>query len=377
MAIEGPLKELSVQDVLQLLNLARKTGVLTVRSERQRDEAVVHFERGAIVFAARRKANRQLGQQLLRAGKVTEREVERALEIQRQNPSRGLADILLEMGSVDEQDLEHHLRFILEETLYDVLAWDEGYFRFEEREEVTREQGPVRVQVRVESLLMEGARRIDEWARLEAKVPSVESVPVLAAPVEGSDQGPLDLHPSEWEVLAEIAGERDIRQIAADLGRSTFDVAKTVYGLVSTGVVQVLERPARLPEQELQAAVEEVERLVEAGELERAERLATELQTAYPERAELALLVGRVYAAEGRMRAATEAFSLAAGLEPLLPEAHYHLGFAAVRIGELERAARAWDAFLRISGGDSRRPLVAEGLEAVQALNRVLEKAMN
>ena len=60
MAIEGPLKELSIQDVLQLLALANKTGVLTVRSDRLNDEAIVHFSDGAIVFAVRRRSTRRL-----------------------------------------------------------------------------------------------------------------------------------------------------------------------------------------------------------------------------------------------------------------------------------------------------------------------------
>jgi hypothetical protein len=70
-AIEGPLKELGLEDVFQLLELTRKTGVLRIRSERWNDDAVIHFDRGAVVLAARRRSMRRLGQQLLRAGQVT------------------------------------------------------------------------------------------------------------------------------------------------------------------------------------------------------------------------------------------------------------------------------------------------------------------
>ena len=371
MAIEGPLKELGIQDVLQLLELARKTGILTVRSERLNDEAVVHFDRGQIVFAMRRWSLRRLGQQLLRAGKLTERELERALELQRRDPSQRLGRILLEMGSVDEQELERHLRFQLEETIYDLMAWDEGHFRFEEREDITR--GEVNVCVRVESLLMEGARRIDEWTRLESKIPSADSVPVLA-PTEETGAAPLDLHPGEWEVLAEIDGERSLRQIAADLGRSSFDVAKIIYGLVSMGVVQIVERRSRLSERELFLALQEAQRLFDEGDYEAAGKLAADLQSSYPERAELVLLEGRALAAQGRLRAATEAFARAVGLDPFSADAHYHLGFAAVRIGELERAARAWDAFLRLSSNPTRGDTVRQALAAVQALNQVLAR---
>ncbi len=372
MAIEGPLKELSIQDVLQLLQLADKTGVLTVRSDRLNDEAIVHFSRGDIVFAVRRRSTRRLGALLIRAGKLTQRELDRALELQRADPTRRLAEILLEMGSITEDELERQLRFQMEETIYELMAWDEGYFKFEERTEIATQR--LLSRVRVDSLLMEGARRIDEWTRIESKVPGPEAVPVLA-PVTDREATPLDLRTEEWEVLAEIDGDRDIRRLAADLGRSAFDVAKTIYGLVSTGVVQVHGRSSRIPEMQLKTQVSEIERLLGEGKLDEAHRIATDLESAHPERAELAVLCGRTLAAQNRMRAATEAFARAVSLDPLAAEAHLRLGFTAVQTGDLERAAKAWETFVRLSGNGERTRLVHTGLEAVRSLINVLENA--
>src|SRR5688572_2105503 len=371
MAIEGPLAELSIQDVLQLLELAHKTGVLTVRSERLNDEAIIHLSRGAIVFAVRRRSTRRLGQLLIRAGKLTQRELDRALELQRSDPTRRLAEILLEMGSVVEEELERQLRFQMEETIYEVMPWDEGYFKFEERAEIGEQR--LLARVRVESMLMEGARRIDEWTRLESKVPSPEAVPSLAA-VSDREMTPLDLRSDEWEVLAEIDGVRDVRQIAADLGRSAFDVAKIIYGPVSTGVLEVSERQGRMPEMELQKALDDVEALLRAGKAEEAQKLAGQLETSYPERAELAILSGRTLIAQNRMRAATESFARAVGLDPLSAEAHYLLGFAAVRTGELERATRAWDTYLRLAPHGEARQLASQALAALRALTQIVTK---
>jgi hypothetical protein len=373
MAIEGALAELSIQDVLQLLELAHKTGVLTVRSERLNDEAIIHLSRGAIVFAVRRRSTRRLGQLLIRAGKLTQRELDRALELQRTDPTRRLAEILLEMGSVVEEELERQLRFQMEETIYEVMPWDEGYFKFEERGEIGEQR--LLARVRVESLLMEGARRIDEWTRLEAKVPSPEAVPVLAANAE-REMTPLELRSDEWEVLAEIDGDRDVRQLAADLGRSAFDVAKIVYGLVSTGVLEVTERLTRIPELELLGAVDGVETLLNAGRAEEAQKLAAQLETSFPERADLAVLSGRALLAQNRMRAATESFSRAVGLDPLAMDAHYLLGFAAIRTGELERATKAWETFLRLAPNGEPRQLAAQALASLRALTQVVRRVM-
>src|SRR5204863_21867 len=96
------------------------------------------------------------------------------------------------------------------------------------------------VRIPVEALLMEGARRIDEWSRIENRIPHVGVVPSLAPPPEGGG-GELDLLPPEWEVLALIDGERSVRGLATALGRSDFEVAKTLLGLESAGVIVLVD----------------------------------------------------------------------------------------------------------------------------------------
>jgi tetratricopeptide (TPR) repeat protein len=372
MAIEGPLKELSIQDVLQLLDLANKTGILTVRSESLDDESIIHFSKGQIVFAVRRRSTRRLGALLIRSGKLTQRELDQALELQRKDPTRRLAEILLEMGSISEEELERQLKFQMEETIYEIMSWDEGYFRFEEHAEIAQHR--LLARVRVESLLMEGARRIDEWTRLESKIPDAEAVPMLSPTKEG-ESTPLDLRPDEWEVLAEIDAERDVAALAADLGRSTFEVAKIIYGLVSAGVVQVKEMRGAMPEGELHRAIGQVDEMLRSGRLEEAERMSNELEQTYPESPELALLSGKTLTAQGRMRAATEAFARAVSLDPLLAEAHLALGFSAVRTGELRRAADAWKTYLRLSPNGGQGRVVAEALKHVRALDEILQES--
>jgi len=372
MAIEGPLRELGIQDVLQLLELAQKTGVLTVRSERLNDEAIVHFSKGEIVFAVRRRSTRRLGQLLIRAGKLTRGDLDRALDKQRSDPTKRLAEIFVDMGLVNEEELARQLRFQMEETVYELMSWEEGYFKFEERGEIAKQR--LLARVRVDSLLMEGARRLDEWSRLESRVPSPEAIPALA-PATERDVTPLDLSSEEWEVLAEVDGERDIRQIAADLGRSSFDVGKILFGLVAAGIVQVQERHLRMPEEQLRRSIIEVRDLLVAGQIERARKLAADLESAHPDRPDLAVLNGRVLAAQGRLRAASEAFARAVALDPLSAEAHYELGFSAARTGDFDRAVKAWETFVRLSPNGDQRELASSALSAARTLSQAIEKA--
>ncbi|HSQ32668.1 MAG TPA: DUF4388 domain-containing protein [Gemmatimonadaceae bacterium] len=212
MPIEGPLRELGIHDVFQLLDLSRKTGMLRVSSELREDEGVVFFDAGRVVQAAIRS---------------------------KPTPS-------LDASAMSRRELERQIRLQIENVVFELMSWQEGFFSFEER---SRDRMPrdTRISVSAESLLMEGARRIDEWSRIADVIPNLEVVPELA-PVDDQRGGPmLDLLPHEWQVLTMIDGERDLRAIASSLGRDEFEIAKIVYGLATTGVVDVRRAAPRTP----------------------------------------------------------------------------------------------------------------------------------
>ena len=203
MPIEGPLRELGLPDVFQLLDLSRKTGLLHVRSQLRDDEGHVYFDGGRVVQANLRS---------------------------KPTPA-------LDSATLSEREMERRLRGQIETAIYDMMAWREGFFSFEERALNDVPPGS-RVKIATESLLMESARRIDEWSRIADKVPHLLVVPVLAEAAPDHETQ-LDLLPHEWEVLSMIDGVRDLRAIASSLGQAEFDAAKIVYGLVTTGVVEI------------------------------------------------------------------------------------------------------------------------------------------
>lgn len=237
MAIEGPLQDLGIHDVFQLLDLARKSGRLTVRSLARRTEGRVYFDAGAVMHATMTDNPHTLGALLRSAGKITDRELHRATEAQAGGDRRLLGEILVGHGAVTRRDVERYMRQQIESVVFDLFSWKEGTFSFaDERDETVVIDAAVRVTT--ESLLMEGARRIDEWSRMSDRIPSADVIPRLAEPRETDSY--IDLRPAEWEVLAMIDGANSLRDIAVDLGASEFEVAKTVYGMLSTELIEVV-----------------------------------------------------------------------------------------------------------------------------------------
>ncbi|MBA3671178.1 MAG: DUF4388 domain-containing protein, partial [Gemmatimonadaceae bacterium] len=220
MAIEGPLRELGIHDVFQLLDLSRKTGALRVTSELRDDEGHVLFDGGRVIHASVKSNPTSIERILRQAGKLADADLARATAMP-DDPGTGLGDRLVMAGVITQRELERQLRLAIESVVFELMSWREGFFSFEERP-VADVPVDARIRISTESLLMEGARRIDEWSRIADKVPSLSVVPMLA-PVEDDRASVLDLLPHEWEVLMMIDGERDLRGIAGALGSSEFE----------------------------------------------------------------------------------------------------------------------------------------------------------
>ncbi|HYK82901.1 MAG TPA: DUF4388 domain-containing protein [Gemmatimonadales bacterium] len=353
MAIEGPLRELGIHDVFQLLDLSRKTGVLRVTSELRHNAGTIYFEDGTIIFAEIRSNPHPLGALLLRTGKIGDADLERARDMQqRQGDKRRLGEILVSLGAITPRELLRQVRFQIEEVVFEVMSWREGYFSFTEGP-LTDVPTEATVRIPTEALLMEGARRIDEWSRIESRIPHLGVVARLALPPAGSE-GELDLLPPEWELLAMIDGARDVRAIASELGRSDFEVAKSLFGLESAGLITLMD-PGTAPRERTTLAADLAELVARAEDalarrdLEEARGIAEQAAGVHPHDPAVHLLLGRIALGGGRGPDAVEELRRALRLDPLLVAAHRVLGYALVATGRFAEAIDQWEQWERLA----------------------------
>jgi hypothetical protein len=122
-----------------------------------------------------------------------------------------------------------------EEAVYALAIWNQGDFKFEPG--VTTEHRTIAKSNT--NLLMEAARRLDEWRVLAKKIPSTDHVPEFV--VQEHREGQISLNTSEWLILSKIDGRRSIKQIAGASGLSVFDVAKILFGLIATSLIRLRE----------------------------------------------------------------------------------------------------------------------------------------
>lgn len=260
MALEGTLKDFSVSDILQLISLQRKTGLLTLRNPD--DTVTIGFEDGLLVSAesSAKRVDTRLGTLLVKTGRLTPELLNRALEIQAQTLQR-LGFILMKNGFCTAEDLRLGLDLQIRKITYSIFRWTNGDYVFDQQESIDYDRDYV-TPIGVESLLMEGARMMDEWPIIEKVVRSPELVyrkvpvsqPVVPSEEHEDDRDPfsdssidraaprsahetIKVSRAEWAVYQLVDGESTVAEVIERTFLSDFDGTKAFYELVSRELI--------------------------------------------------------------------------------------------------------------------------------------------
>ena len=242
MGLSGNLRTMLPGDLLQWLSLGQKTGTLVVANKRV--EKKIFFRQGRVISSASNDPREYLGQFLMSHGYLSEPELKKAMEVQLQSGIL-LGKILVMIDVIGEKDLQRLMRLKAEEEIYDIFLWNDGDFYFIDDELPQMEMIPL--QVDVTGIIMEGTRRVDEWARIREVVANDTVIPV---PVKDID--PTELEEHELLIARAIDGKRSIAEIVLETRSSEFAVSSTVSTLVRQGALRITlsayeEAPAAAP----------------------------------------------------------------------------------------------------------------------------------
>lgn len=364
MAIRGSLREAGLPDVIQLLFLGRRTGCLAV-TDRQ-NFGYIFFDDGAIVFASIVNRRDRLGDLLLRHGKVTADDLRGAIDAQDQARDRRVGELLVERGVLTREELEQYIRLQIEEAVYYLFTWTSGTFTFESG--VRPDEREFLVRISPEWLLLEGARRVDEWSLIEKKVPSFDLI--FAVDREHLAGADVELAPEQARILPLLDGQRDVRQLVEETGLTEFEVAKALYGFLAAGFArQVGTSEPRAPEPSTDARVEEHRNLgiafYKTGMLDEASREFRRVLELRPADAGAAFYSGLLALRHGRLDDAVTAFRQACERAGPRPAALHNLAVALERGGRLEEAECAWAEAVALAKDDPRL-LLGWGIAALK-----------
>jgi tetratricopeptide (TPR) repeat protein len=340
MAIKGSLKEASLPDVIQLLFLGRRTGCLALAD--QHNFGTIYLDEGQIVYASIVNRRDRLGDILLRKGRITAEQLQKAIEAQDDDRQQKLGEILVGMGTLTRAELEEYMRLQIEEAVYYLFTWTSGTFNFEAGVRPEREDFLVRISP--EALLLEGARRVDEWSLIEKKIPSFDLI--FSVDQQHISQSAPTLSAEQQRLLPLIDGSRDVRQLIEESGLVEFEVGKALFGLITAGFAHRVGTSTATAPKVNDSRVDEHRNLgiafYKAGMLEEALREFRRVIDLRPSDSSAPLFLGLIAIRQARWEEAAEALRQSADAGVPKPAALHNLGFALEQLGRLDEAEAAY-----------------------------------
>jgi hypothetical protein len=265
MALEGTLRDFSLADILQLIGLQRKTGVLTLRSKD--DTVTVTFLDGKVVGAdsLNRRLENRLGTVLIRTGYLNQDQLNRALEIQKETLQR-LGFILTHYGIISADSLREAINLQIMQIVYRLFRWKDGDYHFSQETTIEYDRDNV-TPITAESILMEGARMIDEWPIIEKRIRSYDMVfrkkltdqEILVVGADEADEIDFDgraakkkkgladtirISQEEKSIYDLVDGTMTVGDIVEVARLPEFDTNKALYELLTRDLIEEVRGPS-------------------------------------------------------------------------------------------------------------------------------------
>ncbi|HUP46455.1 MAG TPA: DUF4388 domain-containing protein, partial [Thermoanaerobaculia bacterium] len=233
--LQGDLSRIELPDVLSFVSMIRGTGRLTLE---QKDlERTLLWKEGDIVFAQSNSVEHTLGKFLLRNGKITAEQYD--VSRRKVTPTVRHGKILVQMGAISPKDLWWGVKNQVLEIIYSLFRWKDGAFAFFEAEDETLGERIV-LQLNTSSVIMEGIRRLDESARIEEKITSLDMI-VARLPGAQPDFEQLEMSATEIAVYNDIDGNVTITELIGKSELTEFDVKRILFQLLSARLIEVRE----------------------------------------------------------------------------------------------------------------------------------------
>jgi len=233
MALQGSLDDFSLPEILQLIAVQQKSGVLKLTAGSE--VAVIFFEGGRVVSTRdrRRNARDPLKTFLVQTGYITAAQLKQIETIESES-RRELTDILLTGNYVPGDQLASALEKQIQDTFHQLLTWKQGTYHFS-GDAKTVPKFAVNVRLNTEGLLMESMRRLDEAARYK----EVLSSPAMVLRPKALAVPPKEMTAEERRVLPLVDGLRPLRDIVAQSKLVEFEVYEAAHHLLDLGIVEI------------------------------------------------------------------------------------------------------------------------------------------
>lgn len=242
MALRGNLRDFTFTQLLNLVNLAQKTGTLVVESPGE--TAQVYFREGKLAYAQLGANSNGLASILNQAKKITPNQYRIIQQHASQISDKELGLMLISSGSLTKSEILQSIQQYCIDIIQRMFTWAEGMFRFESG--LQPPDNRIQVHIDLENLIIEGSRNLREWEQLQDEIPSLDMA-LKFTDRPGSNLKKVNLNVEEWRVVSYVNPHNSMRQIANAIKVDDTGIRRIVLGLVQAGLVEIVRPTGMLP----------------------------------------------------------------------------------------------------------------------------------
>lgn len=231
---QGDLEVLALNDVIMFISASRKSGALLMDVEPQR---ALFFQGGNIISALAAGVEHSFAAFLLRRHQITESDLGAGLDVDRADPCAGLK----QAAHIPPTEWDEARGLWMEGTVFGAFHEQSGAFRFIDGE--LDRALHIGTEYTATNFVMEGMRRIDEMARVKDQLPPPGALLAISKDISIS----VKLTAAEESLLAKVNGKRTVEEALLAAGLDEVDGAKSLFTLISTGIVHVATPAAPAP----------------------------------------------------------------------------------------------------------------------------------
>lgn len=238
MALKGNLRDFTITQLLNLVNLAQKTGTLVI--DGPSEMARITFREGKLAYAEISNEDNGLGAILHKAKIITAAQYNTINTRAAKMSDKELGLLLVNSGYVSQQDIIVSMQNHFIDIIQRLFSWVEGVFHFNAGENIAEDRIPIRMDL--ENIIIEGSRRLREWEQLQDELPNLD-LALKFTDRPGVNLKNINMSEEEWRVVSYINPKNTIKQIGKAAKLSDLEVRRVVYGLLQAGLVELI-RPA-------------------------------------------------------------------------------------------------------------------------------------
>ncbi|MGJ3240159.1 MAG: DUF4388 domain-containing protein [Anaerolineae bacterium] len=256
MPLQGNIRDFSTTQLLNLVNLSRRTGMLTIfeavptgekdamKNEKMAagsERARVAFNQGKLVYAAFSEEDDGLVAVLNKAGKLTDDQAKILKERAKNTSDKALAMRLIGAKYVSQADIVSCIKQHILDVVFSLMTWTEGPFRFDDN--AAPGDHHILVPIDLENVIIKGSRQLQKMAEINAVIDDLDMALRFPENPKEKFKG-IHLSVDEWKVVSYVNPKNTIRQIMKVLNMSEAEIKKVIFALHQAGLVELVRKTA-------------------------------------------------------------------------------------------------------------------------------------